>query len=337
MRLDEHDLRALLAWVGEMTAPAHEEFADAVFAGLRRLVPCDVVVYDEIDLRSGASTARSDPPEAAERVNAAWERVMHEHPGLAHAAREGDETAHSLSEFLTRRNLQRLELYEDVYRPMEVEDELGAIIRVDGKLMIAVAVSRRGRDFSDRERALVEAARPWLARGYRSAVATARRREVVDALERALDDAGQGLAHVRSNGQVGHVTPQAARLFARYLGTRRPRLADAPTHVEGHGGRLRFRPIGDGWFIVEDDPDRLAGRGLSTREREVLERATRGETNQEIAAALFITPGTVGKHLEHAYGKLGVHGRREAAHLIAGTPPAEYAEGPPRGSPSHSK
>ena len=51
---------------------------------------------------------------------------------------------------------------------------------------------------------------------------------------------------------------------------------------------------------------------LTPRERVVLARAAAGETNAVIAAALFISPGTVRKHLEHIYDKLEVRTRTEA-------------------------
>ena len=52
---------------------------------------------------------------------------------------------------------------------------------------------------------------------------------------------------------------------------------------------------------------------LTPRERVVLARAAAGETNTAIAAALFVSPGTVRKHLEHIYDKLEVRTRKEAA------------------------
>lgn len=52
---------------------------------------------------------------------------------------------------------------------------------------------------------------------------------------------------------------------------------------------------------------------LTSRERVVLARAATGETNAMIAQALFISPGTVRKHLEHIFGKLEVRTRTEAA------------------------
>ena len=51
---------------------------------------------------------------------------------------------------------------------------------------------------------------------------------------------------------------------------------------------------------------------LTRREAQVLSFAASGRTNQEIADLLVISPGTVRKHLERAYGKLGVQNRTEA-------------------------
>jgi DNA-binding CsgD family transcriptional regulator len=56
---------------------------------------------------------------------------------------------------------------------------------------------------------------------------------------------------------------------------------------------------------------------LTPRERVVLARAVGGETNTVIAAALFVSPGTVRKHLEHIYDKLEVRTRTEAAAIYA--------------------
>lgn len=39
--------------------------------------------------------------------------------------------------------------------------------------------------------------------------------------------------------------------------------------------------------------------------------AAEGQTNREIAQALFITPKTVGDHLASTYRKLDIHDRRE--------------------------
>lgn len=56
-----------------------------------------------------------------------------------------------------------------------------------------------------------------------------------------------------------------------------------------------------------------ASPAITEREHEVLRKLVAGETNQEIAAALYISPRTVRAHLGSLYEKLGVHDRTAAA------------------------
>jgi HD-GYP domain-containing protein (c-di-GMP phosphodiesterase class II) len=53
--------------------------------------------------------------------------------------------------------------------------------------------------------------------------------------------------------------------------------------------------------------------GLSEREVEVLVLMVRGLTNRQIAARLYISPKTVGHHVEHIYAKLDITSRAAAA------------------------
>jgi DNA-binding NarL/FixJ family response regulator len=52
---------------------------------------------------------------------------------------------------------------------------------------------------------------------------------------------------------------------------------------------------------------------LSDRELEILRLLAAGDSNKEIAAALFITEGTVKNHVTNILGKLGVRDRTQAA------------------------
>ena len=57
---------------------------------------------------------------------------------------------------------------------------------------------------------------------------------------------------------------------------------------------------------------------LTRRELEILEWVERGKMNAEIAEILWLSPSTVRKHLENAYGKLGVHTRTAAVARLRG-------------------
>lgn len=52
---------------------------------------------------------------------------------------------------------------------------------------------------------------------------------------------------------------------------------------------------------------------LSSREREILERMCRGNTNVDIASALEISPFTVKNHVQRIFRKIGVSNRTQAA------------------------
>ena len=53
--------------------------------------------------------------------------------------------------------------------------------------------------------------------------------------------------------------------------------------------------------------------GLTDREVEVLRLVARGRSNRDVAAALVVSPKTVGRHVENLYRKIGVHSRAAAA------------------------
>jgi DNA-binding CsgD family transcriptional regulator len=61
---------------------------------------------------------------------------------------------------------------------------------------------------------------------------------------------------------------------------------------------------------------------LTPRQREVLLLVAEGLTNADIARRLWISPGTVRRHLENVFARLDVHTRAAAvAHLLRASTP----------------
>ncbi len=65
------------------------------------------------------------------------------------------------------------------------------------------------------------------------------------------------------------------------------------------------------------EPSRLAV--LTAREHDVLQWTSEGKTNWEVGQILSCSEGTVKKHLQRTYKKLGVENRMAAANLFKGT------------------
>ncbi|MEV7569413.1 helix-turn-helix transcriptional regulator [Streptomyces tanashiensis] len=118
-------------------------------------------------------------------------------------------------------------------------------------------------------------------------------------------------------------------LFAtdgRYVGmlnvsTRRPRRAPDPARAvvtlltEALAATLDPGVRTPGEEAAADARPRHPGPpgGLSPRELQVLAELTAGRTNREIAERLYITPRTVGTHIEHILAKLDLPNRAAAA------------------------
>ncbi|MFI1496599.1 LuxR C-terminal-related transcriptional regulator [Streptomyces platensis] len=118
-------------------------------------------------------------------------------------------------------------------------------------------------------------------------------------------------------------------LFApdgRYVGmlnvsTRRPRRTPDPAHAvvtlltEALAAAVdpRSGPPPEESAAAEPTADARRPGGLSPRELQVLAELTTGRTNREIAERLYITPRTVGTHIEHILAKLALPNRAAAA------------------------
>jgi DNA-binding NarL/FixJ family response regulator len=88
---------------------------------------------------------------------------------------------------------------------------------------------------------------------------------------------------------------KAAHLLAAQGRLRLPGDADRP--ATGSSGAQKGTPRG----------------GLTEREYEVLQLVVVGKTNDQIAAALFMSPKTASVHVSHIFGKLGAANRTEVA------------------------
>ena len=182
-----------------------------------------------------------------------------------------------------------------------------------------LAARRLGRDAQARELIDDELA---LARGYGApyAIGTAqtagallaRGEESVTRLREAADllaGAGAHVAHARALAHLG----AAIRRDGRQVDARRV-LREAVAVADGVGATAVAREARDELRLAGGRaPAAATGDGLTPSERRVAERAADGESNRDIAAALFLTVKSVEWHLGNTYRKLGIRGRGELA------------------------
>ena len=126
---------------------------------------------------------------------------------------------------------------------------------------------------------------------------------------------------VDEHGSVGDPFGQARALLALGITRRRDRQK-RPAREAIAAAVVAFEAIGAaGWAaMARSELGRVGGRqrtaGLTAAERRVAALVARGQTNREVAAALFLGERTVASHLTHIYAKLGVRSRTELAHRV---------------------
>jgi DNA-binding CsgD family transcriptional regulator len=256
-----------------------------------------------------------------------------------------------MSEVVTPRELHRLPLYEQFFRPLGVEEQLELPLERSGTRTHALGFNRERAVFTTRERQLLEAFRPHVVAAARTAQHVSALRLTVQGLERALEGQGCALLVVDAAGRISAGTDAAWRLLRSSFGAR----ADAATVLPDVLRRwLRAeldalapvdalpappRPFagtfggcaltvhlipnavsGSPVLVLEEERSLsaalLAERfALTPREAEVLRWIADGKTNAETAAILAMQVGTVKKHLERIFAKLGCDSRAAALAL----------------------
>lgn len=328
--LASRDAERLLRFVAEAGRIGGDQpFTPELLVELGELVHADWVTYCELDRvrrRTLASIARAGDEEDDDDDDVAdvfWSVVIEEHPVcLSHQL--GDFRALKLSDFLTARQLHDHRLYDLWFKPFGVEYELNVPIPSPLWHTKTFLFDRVGiRDFTERDRLILDTLQPHLGRLWREARTRRLLRSALDELDRGSLDDSRGVIFLDSAGDVEFASPPARRLvrdfFGVELGLRLPADLETPLTVRCGARRLDTERSGDTLLLQEKCPEVV----LTKRELEVLSWVARGKTNAEIARLLWLAPSTVRKHLENVYAKLGVNTRTAAVARFLGLLEAE--------------
>jgi DNA-binding CsgD family transcriptional regulator len=336
--LGRGDAERLLRFVAEAESlDGDEPFSGDLLVELGKLVHADWVTYNELDRvrrRNLLAVARPGDPaddENEEVLALFWPFVIEAHPVcLRH--QQGYFGALKLSDFLTQRQLRATRLYNDWLRPLEVEYELNVAIPSPLWHTKTFLFDRRGgRDFSERDRVILNQLQPHLTRLWRAAKTRRLLRAALAELDRPDEHESQGVILLGAAGEIEFASRPAHRLLHEFFppapaGALPALLADwlesgsaRPLVRQVDRRRLTVERSGDSLFLEEKRQEIR----LTAREREVLAWVARGKTNAEIAQLLWLAPSTVRKHLENVYAKLGVSTRTAAVVRFLGLLDAE--------------
>lgn len=151
-------LRGMVAGLADPYAPVTDDgYPDLVIKVISGLFDTGSCSYNQL-AGSYAVTYQVEPPEVVGFPDAdqMFRQHLPEHPLLVYIGATGDASARRISDVASDRQVRALRLYSDFYRPAEIEYQLAVTVPAPQGGLIAIALNRRGRDFSDEERELLD-------------------------------------------------------------------------------------------------------------------------------------------------------------------------------------
>lgn len=186
-------------------------FAQLGVEQLPQLVASEFTTLSICHLASGRREVFGLPAGAlSEQDRAAFDRHFHEHPLVRYHAYQGGRGTQRISDSLPIEQFRRSALYNDYYRRIRIDHAMALPIYVRDGVLVSFVLNRTRRNFTDRERALLDVLRPHLARVYRRlnrlGGLTAREAEVL-----------RWVAAGKSDAQIAAILHISARTVQKHL------------------------------------------------------------------------------------------------------------------------
>jgi DNA-binding CsgD family transcriptional regulator len=165
MAVSSTELRGLVNVLEDLYAPVgSDEYPDRVITLVSGLMGVGSCSYNHLDGKT-ALAYEIQPVDviAFPDSYALFELHLPEHPLLSYVEATGDGSARRVSDIASDRQFRALGLYRDFYRHAEVDYQMAFLVPHPGGGEIALALNRKGSDFSTEERDVLELLRPHVA------------------------------------------------------------------------------------------------------------------------------------------------------------------------------
>ena len=320
------DAKTLLTFVADAQASeGRVPFTTELLDRLAAVMQCHFATYYELDLLSRVVidyVPCSDEPSYGATPASEWRDDDDQREISAHARSDiGRDQVAMWSDTKDRAARRRFE-WNYSASVFEVVDCVWTVFGTGRFERAALALHRRDRDFTERDRWNVLALRPHVSALIRDSRARRRLDSLMSAIDSADDAEPRGLLCVGARLDIEHESPAARRILRSWFGTRDARLPTdivdwlhsgsgrEPLRIQRGDTRLLVEAPSDGALVLTEEA--VPPTSLTARETDVLRCLAAGKSTAEIARLLWVTPATVSKHLENIYRKLGVTSRTAA-------------------------
>lgn len=209
--LTERDFRAALDLLGAMEDAGAPAFAEIGAQRLPTLVASEFTTLSVCNLVSGKREVFGLPRGALSAGDrAAFNRYFDSHPLVRFHGYEGGRITQRISDCLPAAAFRKSGLYNEYYRRIGIDHAMALPVFVRDGVLVSFVLNRARRDFTDRERALLELVRPQLERLYR-------RTRALPALSSRENEVLHWLALGKSDAQIGAILRISPRTVQKHL------------------------------------------------------------------------------------------------------------------------
>jgi DNA-binding CsgD family transcriptional regulator/DNA-binding transcriptional MerR regulator len=282
------------------------------------------------------------------------------HPVLQNYLQTLDGQALAISDFFSEQEFQRREAFYAFFQSFGLADQMAITFKLpsignadrfhQGQDHLVLAVSRDRRNFTERDRLILNLIRPYLRQAYENLAAFNQLQYQLVEQHQATEQAA--LISLSINGKVKWMTQKAGEILHHYFPASNAKFflpdllqrwvnhqvfelvqstetftSPCPLHLELDGRRLTIRlnyntELGQIYLLLEETQpiefsiQVLQMMGLTKREAEVLFWLAKDQSTNEVAQLLGISDRTVKKHLENVYEKFDVKSRLAAVMYV---------------------
>lgn len=207
------DFQALSRLLPELHAQRDlDALAAFVVQQIPTLVASDCTSYTEINPQLQRVVVAMDSPAAeaiAQEVKPAFERYMHEHPLVRHTVGTEDSRPCKVSDFMSLKQWKQTNIYREVYRPFGVCRQMVLPMPATRPVIVGLALNRENKDFTERDRGILDLVRPHLAQAYRNIVHRDSLSEQVAQRDQVLESRNIGFVELDHRRGILNASPLA--------------------------------------------------------------------------------------------------------------------------------
>lgn len=319
---------------------------------VRLAVPHDMICLDVFDNSNRIQSQMLQYPYVfTPELHNLTAQYVEQHPLFVEGVLKRNAAPKRIKDFAARTDYYDSIFYNEIYRPLSIDDQIGVGMNVTEDVYISCCFNRSKKDFSEEECQITSLIESHLTLAIRNTWALEKARSGAERLQSAVENISTGMIVLDADGGVEFINEAALSLLQKYFSGavgvaavgkfKLPevveawrkihananfngsefRLPPAPLVVANQHGRLRITLSFNGGLrqqtlLFEEQlalaPENLTLLDLTRREAEILYRVAHGKTDAEIAALHGISLRTVQNHLQHIYIKLGVENRTAA-------------------------